>query len=216
MDQIPGAAEQSSGASAMGHLSPDGRHFWSGSEWLSVMSPDGRWHWDGRTWVGLTETATQPGASRGRGRARLLQALLGAWIAAVVVELFIYEFWFSVDYTSSSGSEVVLRWGIVSTVLAGTIGVATLAWLIPIARPAFRTVRDSQSVDALLACWVGLGILYVVSDVFLAEGVRGIAINGPETRLPLLLSAALGIAAAATAIVLVHAVTAAVAVVERR
>jgi hypothetical protein len=211
MDQTVGAAEQPSGGAVAGHLSPDGRYFWSGRDWLSALSPDGRWRWDGYAWVGSTETATRPKPTR----ARILQALVGAWIAGVVVELFIYELWFSVTYTSSSGSEVVLRWGLVSTVLAGTIVVATLWWLIPIARAAWRMIRDSKGLSVLLALWVGLGILYVETDAFLAEGLRGIAINGPETRFPVLLSAAFGIAAAVTAIVLVHAVTDAVVRIQR-
>jgi hypothetical protein len=138
-----------------------------------------------------------------------------AWITVVVVELFLFDIWFSFDYTSSSGSDYVLRWGVVSTALAVTIPIATLWWLISVGRQSLRLIRDSRSLSALAGFWVGLGILYIATDVFLAEGVRGIAIIGPETRWPVLLSAAFGIAAAVVAIGLVHAVTDAVARIER-
>jgi hypothetical protein len=31
-------------------LSPDGRWWWTGSQWVSARSADGQWQWDGRSW----------------------------------------------------------------------------------------------------------------------------------------------------------------------
>ncbi len=197
MDQTLGAAEQQC-------------YYWSGSDWLNSLSPDGFWRWDGHAWIESNEMVLRRQTPRRRGRARILQALLASWIVAVVLELFIFDFWFSLDFTAPDGAVTALRWGLVSTFLAGTIAVATPWWLAPIARLAFRMVRATRSLGVLLWLLISLAILYVGTDVFIAEGVRGIAINGPEIRLPVLISAAFGIAAAVAALVLVHSITDAV------
>ncbi len=154
----------------------------------------------------LPTTEVRPGRLAGRRRAVALQALLGAWVAAVLIELFVADAWFELDVTNSDGSQLPLHWGIASTLIAVAIGALSIAWFASIAKAAIRAVTTSQRVGFLFGLWAGLLWLYVVSDIALAEVVRAQPAGGPETRWQVLLSAGLGIAAAAAAVALIRSV----------
>ena len=169
---------------------------------IDFGSPGDAWRWDGQQWMKVD----RPHRLAGRRRALAIQVLLGAWVAAVLLELFIFNAWFELDLTKSDGSDLPLRWGIVSAFIAVAIAAMTIAWLASIASAAIRAVATSQKVGLLFGLWAGLLWLYVVSDITLAEVVRGEPIAGPETRWPVLLSAGLGIAAAVAGVALIRSV----------
>ena len=193
-------------------LSPDGMYYWSGSAWLSATSADGLWRWDGTNWIAtgsLPRRSPSP-ISRARLWGRTLQVLLGLWIAAVAVELFVAFIFFALTLTAPDGTAVTYRWGIASSLLQGAILCISFVWFWPIRREAIRALRRSRRLRTMTLAWASMFIAYVASDVAIAEAVRGVAIDGPETRWHVLVSAAVGIATAAVAIGWVGRITSAV------
>jgi len=160
---------------------------------------------------GQRVTEVQPPRLAGRRRAIAVQVLLGAWVAAVLIEMFVADAWFGLDLTNSNGSQLPLQWGIASTLIAVAIAATTIWWLAGVGAPAVRAVTASQRVGFFFGLWAGVLWLYVVSDITLAEAVRAELGGGPETRWPVLLSAGLGIAAAVIGIGLIRSVMSAVA-----
>ena len=151
-------------------------------------------------------TEVRPGGLAGRRSAVAIQLLFAAWVAAVLMELFVGDAWFGLDLTGADGSDLALRWGIASTCIAAAILAMSIAWFASIARAAIRAITTSPRVGFLFGLWAGLLWLYVVSDIVLAEVERAQRASGPETRWPVLLSAGLGIAAAAAAVALIRSV----------
>jgi hypothetical protein len=171
-----------------GMVSPDGYYVWTGDRRVPVMSP-----------MGTRSTAPVHSSIR----ARIVQGLLGGWILAALLELFVVEAFFSLEFTSPSGQVVQLRWGVMSTLIAALLGIAVPVWLIPSVGRIVDDMRHSSLLRGLLGLWVSLFAAYVLADAILAEFVRGVPVEGPETRWPVLFSAAIGVAAATAGIVFV-------------
>lgn len=196
-----------------GTVSSDRLFYWDGGRWISTLSADGAWRWDGAAWVPAS-TGSRPAAGQtrsGRRLARALQILLCVWIATVFAELFLVFDYFVLTFTPADGSAVTFRWGVASTLLLVAIAIVSVWWLVRVHAEAAPVVGGSRLLQVMVAALAVLLGLYVITDVALAELVRGVAISGAKTRWEVLLSAAFGVGAAALAIDVVARITAGIA-----
>jgi hypothetical protein len=205
-----GTGSQPANRVTAGTVSPDGQYYWSGERWVHALSPDGRWRWDGHELAAAHPVNRPSRAGSNHRRARALQVLFGLWIVTVLAELFVVFDYFVLSFTYPDGAESTFRWGIASSLLCAAIFCVAVWWFVPIMRSALSAIGTSRYLQAIVALWAGLFAVYVATDITLAEVVRGVAVDGPETRWQVLISAAVGIATAIVVVLAVGAITRAV------
>jgi hypothetical protein len=65
--------------------SPDGAHWWDGTQWRPTGSPDGLWQWDGTRWQPSAAAPNRPPKRFRWRRALVLHLIAGIFIGGVII-----------------------------------------------------------------------------------------------------------------------------------